>query len=58
MGLKLKMKHFAKFWMFKALVETKMGHRIKVLQTDRGREFTTKVFLEYCEKQDVSREDA
>ena len=38
-----------KFRTFKALIETETRHPIKLLRTDRGGEFTSKCFMQYCD---------
>ena len=39
---------FSKFKIFKALVENQIGHKIKFLQTDNGREFFSLGFDSFC----------
>jgi transposase InsO family protein len=42
--LKVKGEVFEKFKQYKALVENEIGHKIKVLQFDNGREYVSKKF--------------
>jgi hypothetical protein len=42
--LKAKGETFEKFKQYKALVENEIGHKIKVLQSDNGGEFVSKMF--------------
>ncbi|KHN28513.1 Retrovirus-related Pol polyprotein from transposon TNT 1-94, partial [Glycine soja] len=48
--LKQKSEAFVAFKNFKALVEKESGYVIKALRSDRGGEFTSKEFNEFCEK--------
>src|SRR3984885_12829257 len=54
------MKHkdeaFEKFKSFKALVENESGHKIKCLRSDRGGEFTSNEFFDFCEEHGIRRE--
>ena len=54
------MKHkdeaFEKFKSFKALVENESGHKIKCLRSDRGGEFTSNEFFNFCEEYGIRRE--
>ena len=40
--------HLVIFQQFKALVENQSGHRIKILRTDRGGEYVSNEFLNFC----------
>lgn len=46
---------FGMFKKFKALVEKKSGHCFKSLRTDRGGEFTSNEFNEFCEANGIKR---
>ena len=37
------------------LVEKKAGMHIMLLRSDRGGEYTSKAFTEYCEEHDIRR---
>ena len=54
------MKHkdeaFDKFKAFKALVENESDQRIKCLRSDRGGEFTSDEFFDFCEEHRIRRE--
>ncbi|BBN68933.1 transposable element gene, partial [Prunus dulcis] len=41
---------------FKAFGENQSGHNLKVLRTDRGGEFTSNEFSEYCKSNGIKRE--
>ena len=47
---------FEKFKMFKSLVEKDVDKKILTLRTDRGGEFTSKEFQEYCNKEGIKRQ--
>ena len=51
-----KSKTLSFFKSFKALVEKKVGESIICLRTDRGGEFTSKVFEEFCRNQGIRRQ--
>lgn len=53
--LKEKSEAFEKFKMFKALVEKELGKTIFTLRTDRGGEFTSRNFQEFCDKNGIKR---
>jgi transposase InsO family protein len=44
------------FKKFKAFVELQSGHKLKKLRSDRGGEYTSKEFEEFCEKQGMERQ--
>eukprot|EP00253_Pinus_taeda_P012436 PITA_12436 len=54
------MKHkdeaFEKFQSFKALVENESEYKIKCLRPDRGGEFTSNEFFDFCEEHGIRRE--
>eukprot|EP00253_Pinus_taeda_P029025 PITA_29025 len=54
------MKHkdeaFEKFKSFKVLVEKESDHKIKCLRSDRGGEFTSNEFFDFCEEDGIRRE--
>eukprot|EP00253_Pinus_taeda_P030036 PITA_30036 len=54
------MKHkdeaFEKFKSFKALVENESDYKIKCLRSDRGGEFTSNEFFDFCEEHGIRRE--
>jgi transposase InsO family protein len=47
---------FSIFKKFKALVEKQSGHSIKVLRSDRGKEYTSSKFEKFCEEEGVERQ--
>ncbi|MGV8065592.1 hypothetical protein PJP13_29620 [Mycobacterium kansasii] len=46
--MKEKPSAFISFKIFKACVEVESGHKIKVLRSDRGGEYTSNAFRECC----------
>eukprot|EP00253_Pinus_taeda_P033563 PITA_33563 len=54
------MKHndeaFEKFKSFKALVENESGYKIKSLRSDKGGEFTSNEYFDFCEEHGIRRE--
>jgi len=54
--LKHKYESFKKFKAFKALVENESDRRIKCLRSDRGGEFTSDEFFDFCEEHGIRRE--
>jgi len=54
----MKHKHeaFEKFKAFKALVKNELDRRIKCLRSDRGGEFTSDEFFDFCEEHGIRRE--
>ena len=53
--LKEKREALETFKRFKALVENQTGCKIKALRSDRGGEFTSKAFEEFCKSQGIWR---
>lgn len=47
---------FEKFKRFKVMVEQETGVAIKMLRTDRGGEFTSQEFQDFCEKHGIQRQ--
>jgi hypothetical protein len=54
--LKEKAKAFEKFKIFKALTETQIGKRLKEVRSDRGGEFMSRYFKEFCDEHGIKRE--
>jgi transposase InsO family protein len=54
--LKEKVEAFEKFKIFKALTENQTGKRLKVVRSDRGGEFMSSDFKEFCDKHGIKRE--
>ena len=54
--LKHKDEAFEKFKAFKALVENESYRKIKCLRSDRGGEFTSDEFFDFCEEHGIRRE--
>ena len=54
--LKEKVESFEKFELFKALTENQMGKRLKEVRSDRGGEFISSDFKEFCDKHGIKRE--
>ncbi|XP_071688422.1 uncharacterized protein [Rutidosis leptorrhynchoides] len=53
--LKTKGEAFEQFKKFKAIAENQYGRKIKVLRTDRGGEFTSNEFNQYCDYAGITR---
>jgi hypothetical protein len=54
--LKYKSEAFEIFKQFKALVEKQSGHYIKVLRTDRGGEYISNEFLNFCKEHGIKKQ--
>ncbi|MCZ2221968.1 DDE-type integrase/transposase/recombinase [Corynebacterium pilbarense] len=54
--LKEKDEAFEKFKIFKALIETKTGKRLKAVRSDRGGEFVSRDFKEFYDEHGIKRE--
>ena len=54
--LKHKFYAFSYFQQFKALMENQSGHRIKILKTDRGGEYVSNEFLNFCKTHGVQKQ--
>ena len=54
--LKFKSDVFTIFKYFKATVENLLDHKIKILRTDCGREFTSNAFKEFCSTQGITHQ--
>ena len=54
--LKKKSEAFATFKKFKALVEKQKGCSIKTIRSDRGGEYTSQKFEEYCKNEGIKKQ--
>ena len=54
--LKEKSKAFEKFKVFKALIENQTSKILKAARSDRGGEFISEYFKEFCDKHGIKRE--
>jgi len=54
--MKTKGQVFSRFQEFKALVDNQIGKKIRVLRSDKGGEYTSKEFIEFCAGKDIRRE--
>ena len=54
--LKEKAEAFEKFKKFKALTENQTGKRLKAVSSDRGGEFMSSDFKEFCDTHGIRRE--
>ena len=54
--LKRKFEAFDKFVKFKALAKKECGHYIKVLRSDRGGEYTSNKFINFCRQNGIKKE--
>ena len=53
--LKEKSEAFAKFKIFKALTENQTGRKVKAIRSDRGGEFSSKQFKEFCDEHGIKK---
>ena len=51
--LKNKSKKFNKFFEFKSLTKKECGHYVKVLRSDRGGEYTSNIFVNFCRQNGI-----
>ncbi len=54
--LKEKSEAFAKFKIFKALTENLTGRKVKAIRSDRGGEFSSKQFKDFCDEHGIKKE--
>jgi len=54
--LEKKSKEFECFKIYKELVENQTDLKIKCLKSDNGKEFTSKLFQQYCDKNGIKRQ--
>ncbi|KAJ0558737.1 putative RNA-directed DNA polymerase [Helianthus annuus] len=54
--LKTKNEAFEKFKIFKTRVEKESKYKIKMLRTDRGGEFNSQVFIDFCNETGIKRQ--
>ncbi|KAI3520492.1 hypothetical protein L1887_09941 [Cichorium endivia] len=54
--LRSKDEALAKFKIFKAQVEMETEHKVKILRTDRGGEFNSQAFINFCEGEGIQRQ--
>jgi transposase InsO family protein len=54
--LKEKSEVFAKFKHFKALTENQTGRKIKAIRSDRGGEFSSRQFKDFCDEHGIRKE--
>jgi FtsZ-binding cell division protein ZapB len=54
--LKEKSEAFAKFKHFKALTENQTGRKIKAIRSDRGGEFSSRQFKDFCDEHGIRKE--
>jgi transposase InsO family protein len=50
-----KSKEFEKFKVYKEMVENEMDSKIKCLRSDNGGEFSSKEFMDFCNKHGIKR---
>jgi transposase InsO family protein len=55
-SLKEKTEAFEKFKIFKALTENQTGKRLNIVRSDRGGEFMSRDFKEFCDEHGIKRE--
>ena len=53
---KEKSEAFAKFNIFKALTENQTGRKTKAIKYDRGGEFSSRQFKEFCDEHGIRKE--
>jgi transposase InsO family protein len=53
---KEKFEAFEKFKIFKALTETQTGKKLRAVRSDRGGDFMSSDFKEFCDKHGIKRE--
>jgi transposase InsO family protein len=46
---------FEKFKVYKEMVENEMDSKIKCLRSDNGEDFTSKEFMDYCNRHGIQR---
>ena len=54
--LEEKFEAFEKFKVFKALTGNKIGNRLKAVRSNRGGEFSSEDFKEFCNKHGIKRQ--
>jgi transposase InsO family protein len=54
--LRNKSEDFGNFKVYKEIVENEMNSKTKCLRYDNGGEFTSKEFMEYCNKHGIKRQ--
>ena len=54
--LKEKSEAFAKFKIFKVLTENQTGRKAKAIRSDRGGDFSSKQFKEFCDEHGIKKE--
>jgi len=54
--LKEKLEAIEKFKIFKAMVENQTSLKLQCLRSDRGGEFTSGEFIDFCEKHGIRRQ--
>lgn len=54
--LKFKLETLSKFRQFKAMVELQGAHKLKIIRSDRGGEFTSDAFVTFCNEAGIVRQ--
>jgi transposase InsO family protein len=54
--LRNKLEAFENFKVYKEMVENEMDSKIKCLRSDNGGEFTSKEFMDYCNRHGIKRQ--